>query len=183
MHHTLKLYNRNRPLVLRMYIFFAAWTKIPLIGGLVRRIANIWGGNMTSAYALTLEEGYAIVDAADSLALTNCTCREIFRKCALPLNTELLIGIHHQFASDHGKEFREVSKEEAKTILKDCHKLGLIQTIIKCRKDYYALCNCCRCCCVPLRLSKDYGIGKALSRDKNIVADFKDNLERLEADS
>jgi len=179
MHHTLKLYSRNRPLVLKMYIFFAKWTKIPLIGRLVRRIANIWGGNMTSAYALTLAEAYAIIDASSALALAPCTCRETFHNCDNPLNVELMIAINHEFAAEHGKQYREVSKEEAKAVLKDCNERGLLHTIIKCRKDFYALCNCCRCCCVPLRLSKDYGIGKALTRDKTIVEQFKDYLEHV----
>ncbi len=180
MHHTLKLYNRNRPLVLKGYIFFAKWTRIPVIGGLVRRVANLWGGNMTSAYALTPDEAYAVIDASNGLALGPCTCRETFKNCSHPVNAELLIGINHEFAHDHGKEFREVSKQEAKDIVKDCHQRGLLHTIIKCRQDYYALCNCCRCCCVPLRLSKDYGIGKALTRDKTIVEQFKQSFERYE---
>ncbi|MGA3094595.1 MAG: ferredoxin-like protein [Dehalococcoidales bacterium] len=177
MHHTLKLYNRNRPFVLRAYIFFAKWTRLPIIGGLVRRVANLWGVNMTSAYALNLNEAYTIVDAAGGLALGPCTCRETFKNCDNPVNVELMIALNHEFAADYGKEFREVSKQEAKDIIKDCHEKGLLHTIIKCRQDFYALCNCCRCCCVPLRLSKDYGIGKALTRDKTIVKQFRESLE------
>jgi hypothetical protein len=33
---------------------------------------------------------------------------------------------------------------------------------------------------VPLRLSKDYGIGNALTRDKTIVEQFKQSFERYE---
>lgn len=135
---------------------------------------------MTSAYALNLNEAYAIIDASSGLALGPCTCRETFKNCEHPLNAELLIGINHEFAADHGKEFREVSKQKAKEIIRDCHDRGLLHTIIKCRQDYYALCNCCRCCCVPLRLSKDFGIGKALSRDNTILEQFKESLQRCE---
>ncbi len=173
MHHTLKLYNRNRPLVLRAYIFFGRWTRIPVIGPVVRWMGNKWGGNMTSAYALTFDEANAIVDASNGLALGPCTCRETFKNCNAPLQAELLLSLGHEFAAAHDKEFREVSKEEAKRIIKDCHDKGLLHAIIKCREDYYALCNCCRCCCVPLRLKQDYGIGKALTRDKSIVEKFR----------
>ena len=179
MHHTLKLYNRNRPLVLRMYIFTAKWTKIPLIGRLVRRIANIWGGHMTAAHLLTLNEAYAIIDVSSGLAFAPCTCREVFHNCDNPLNVELMIAINHEFAVEHGKQYRVVSKEEAKVVLKDCHERGLLHALIKCRQDFYALCNCCRCCCVPLRLNKDYGIGKALTRDMNIIEQFRDYLEHI----
>jgi hypothetical protein len=178
MHHTLKLYNRNRPLVLKAYIFFARWTRIPLIGPVVRKVGNMWGGNMTAAYALNLDEAYAIVDAADGLALGPCTCRETFHNCDNPVNVELMIALNHEFAADHGKEFREVGKQEAKDIIKDCHERGLLHTIVKCRQDFYALCNCCSCCCVPLRLKQEYGIGKALTRDRTIVEQFKESLAK-----
>jgi len=158
-------------------MFFAKWTKLPLIGKLVRRAANIWGGNMTSAFVLTLDEAIAIIDASDDLALAPCTCRETFHKCNNPLNVELMIALNHEFAAEHGKPHHRVSKEEAKAVVIDCNERGLLHTIIKCRKDFYALCNCCRCCCVPLRLSKDYGIGKALTRDKSIVEQFKNYFE------
>lgn len=32
-----------------------------------------------------------------------------------------------------------------------------------------AICNCCPCCCVPLRLRKDYGIKGALVRDASLL--------------
>jgi len=38
---------------------------------------------------------------------------------------------------------------------------------------FYAICNCCSCCCVPLRLKKEYGIGNALVRSDDIVREFK----------
>jgi hypothetical protein len=69
----------------------------------------------------------------------------------------------------------EITKEEAKEVLKDCHQKGLIHTIIKCRDGFYAICNCCSCCCVPLTLSKQYGIGNALNRHKNIVKEFREH--------
>ncbi len=67
----------------------------------------------------------------------------------------------------------EITKEESRAILKQCHEKGLIHTIIKCREEFYAICNCCACCCVPLRMKRDYGIGKAVIRHKDIVAEFK----------
>ena len=123
----------------------------------------------------TIEYGYypAFLEYPGSISIG----RETFKNCDNPVNVELMIALNHEFAADYGKEFREVSKQEAKDIIKDCHEKGLLHTIIKCRQDFYALCNCCRCCCVPLRLSKDYGIGKALTRDKTIVKQFRESLE------
>jgi hypothetical protein len=44
--------------------------------------------------------------------------------------------------------------------------------MMQCRGHYYAICNCCRCCCVPYRLKQDYGVDYAIIRDKNIVMSF-----------
>jgi len=156
-------------------MFFAGWTRIPLAGRLVRRAANAYGRNMEGGYLLTTDEAERIVDSAEGVALGPCTCRAVFRNCDNPINVEIMLGpTRHIFMEHMPHDSHEITKEEAKNILRDCHQRGLIHTIIKCREDYYAICNCCTCCCVPLRMSKQYGIGKALTRNANIVQDFKD---------
>ena len=176
MHHSLKIYGRIREPLLKVYIFLAKWTKIPLIGGLVRKVANLFGGNTHGANLLTLGEAYRIIDMAYALALGPCTCRTVFRNCDNPMQAEIMLSIDKTvFAfNDRKREnYRMIDKAEAKAIVKSCHEKGLIHTIIKCRGDYYAVCNCCTCCCVPYRLLKNYGIGKALTRRKDIVDHFE----------
>jgi hypothetical protein len=174
MHHLLKLYSKYRELFLRYYIFQAKWTKIPVIGRLVRKVANFYGKGMSAAYLLNTDEANEIIDSAYKVALGPCTCRAVFRNCDNPINTELMVGFSQNvFIEEKPHDYREISKDEAKNILKECHQKGLIHTIIKCRQDFYAICNCCSCCCVPMRLSKRYGIGNALIRKDNIVEEFK----------
>jgi len=79
------------------------------------------------------------------------------------------------FIEERPQDYQEISKEKAREILRQCHERGLIHTIIKCREDYYAICNCCSCCCVPLRLSRQYGIGNALTRSDDIVGKFREH--------
>lgn len=174
MHHSLRIYSRYRELFLRYYIFQAKWTKIPLIGKIVKKVANSYGKGMSAAYLLNIDEANEIVDSAYKVALGPCTCRAVFRNCDNPINTEIMLGFSQNiFMEERPHDYREISKDEAKDILKQCHQRGLIHTIIKCRQDFYALCNCCSCCCVPLRLNKRYGIGNALVRKNNIVEEFK----------
>jgi hypothetical protein len=71
-------------------------------------------------------------------------------------------------------EAQEISREKALETLRDSQRRGLILTALKCRGDFYAICSCCSCCCVPLRLSKQYGIGEALVRHKDIVNEFRE---------
>lgn len=170
MHHSLKLYSRYRELFLRYYIFQASWTRLPVIGRLVRKVANLYGGKVSGAYLLTLQEAEEIVDSSVSLAVGHCTCRAVFKNCDNSLHTEIMLGLNgNVFVEERNSDYREITGQEARDILRQCHQKGLIHTIIRCRQDFYALCNCCACCCVPLRLNKAYGISNALVRKKDIV--------------
>ena len=181
MHHSLRLYSKYHELFLRYYIFQAKWTKIPLIGRLVRKVANTYGRKASTAYLLTLEEANEIVDISESLALGPCDCRTVFNNCDNPVNTEIMIGLSQNiFVEQRPHEYQEITKQEAKDILKQCHQSGLIHTIVKCSQDFYAICNCCSCCCVPLRLKQEYDIGNALTRNTNIVAEYREQLRRAE---
>ena len=175
MHHTLKFYSKNRKLTLRLYIFFARWTRFPLFGRLIRWLANTYGDNMHRAFLLTPEEVEQLLNIAGGVAAGPCDCRNVFNNCDTPRNNEILLGpTRHILLESMPDESREITREEAGQILRDSHQRGLIHTIIKCRGDFYAICSCCSCCCVPLRLSKQYGIGKVLVRHKDIVREFQD---------
>jgi hypothetical protein len=175
MHHSLKIYGGNRPGFLRLYMFFARWTRLPLVGRLVRRTANAYGRSLHRAYLLTPVEAEDLVTAAEGVALTTCDCRKLYRKCDHPLETEILLGpTRHIMEEAMPEGAREIGREVALEILRENHRRGLIFTILKCRNDFYAICSCCTCCCVPLRLSKQYGIGEVLTRHKDIVREFRD---------
>lgn len=177
MHHSLTLYGRYRELFLRYYIFQAKWTRIPLVGRLVRWVANLYGKRMSNAYLLTLDEAREIIDTSEGLALGPCDCRTVFRNCNNPINTEIMVGLSKNvFMEERPDKYREITKQEAKDILKQCRQNGLIHTLVRCRQEFYAICNCCSCCCVPLRLKQKYGIGNALTRIDDIVGQFKERL-------
>jgi hypothetical protein len=175
LHHSLKFYNANRPWILRLYMFGAYSTRIPIIGGLVRKFANTYARSEHRAFLLTIEEATEIVKLSKALASSSCTCRELYHKCEHPKDNELLLGpSRHALAETMPEEAVEITPEKALAILEDSKKRGLVLTIIKCRGDYYAICSCCSCCCIPLRSSKKYGIGEALQRHKDIVQEFRD---------
>jgi hypothetical protein len=175
MHHSLKFYSRHRPGLLRIYMFGARWTRLPLLGRLVKRVANAYGRNMHGVYLLTPAEAEELVAMAAGVAVGPCDCRKTFRNCDNPIDVEILLGpSRHILLEAMPRDAHEITKEKACEILQDCHRRGLIHTIAKCRHDFYAICSCCACCCVPLRLSKQYGIGNALIRHRDIVQEFKE---------
>jgi hypothetical protein len=175
MHHSLRFYSGHRPWVLRLYIFGGRLTRLPLLGRLVRWLANRYGRTMHRNYLLTPAEAEALLEAADGLAAGPCDCRKVFRNCDNPLDNEIILGpTRHILLEAMSPEAREITRDEAREILRDSHQRGLIHTIARCRGDFYAICNCCSCCCLPLRLSKQYGIGEALVRHDDIVGEFRE---------
>jgi len=177
MHHSMRLYSKYRESFLRYYIFQAKWTRISLIGKVVRRVANLYGKKVSRAYLLTPDEANEVVDISERLALGLCTCRATFPNCDNPINAEIMVGLNRNiFMDGRPQDYREITKQEAKDILRECHQSGLIHTIVKCRQDFYAICNCCSRCCVLLRLNREYGIGNALSKNNGIIEEFKEQL-------
>ncbi len=169
MHHTLRFYSRNRSAILRFYMLGGAMTRIPVVGRLVRYIANVFGEKGEGAFLLTPAQAEAIIEKACGVAVGPCACRSFNSKATPQINTEILIGESRKIFEHDQQDTREITKDEARRIIRDAHSRGLIQTLIHCRHQYYALCNCCPCCCVPLRLKKQYGIGNALRAQKYLV--------------
>lgn len=177
MHHTLKFYNANRNFILRFYMFGARCTRIPLIGGLARKIANTYARGEHQAYLLTPEEALKMVSIAPAIASSKCTCRSLYHNCSNPKDNEILLApSQHVLLETIPKGSEVITPVRASEILEDSKRRGLVMTIIKCRGDYYAVCSCCTCCCIPLRFSKTYKIGEALVRHKDIVKEFSDYI-------
>ena len=182
MHHTLKFYNANRTFVLRLYMFGARCTRIPLIGGLVRKIANNYARSDHRCYLLTGAEAEELVTLAGGVASSRCTCRTIYHNCSHPKDNEILLApSRHVLEETMSRYSIIIPIEKALEILKDSQRRGLVLTVAKCRGDFYAICSCCTCCCVPLRFSKRYNIGEALVRHKDIVQEFRDYVSSHQA--
>lgn len=182
MHHVLRFYSSHQELVLRLYMFAAKFTTLPVIGKSVKTLMQWYALSQHKAWILTSEEAKNIINAATSIAVGDCKCRKIFENCDGPTRTDIVIGLGtlgYDVSTEVRKdEFIEISKEEAKKIIDECKRSGLIQSLVKCRNEAYAICNCCTCCCIPLQLSKVYGITDSLSRDKRVVNDLIGKLQQ-----
>lgn len=178
MHHILRFYSTHQELALRLYMFVAKFTMLPVIGNSMKILMNWYALTQHRACILTSEEAKMVINAATSIAIGDCKCRKVFNNCDGPIRTDIVIGIGYDiFIEVRKDEYVNISKEDARKTIDECNKMGLVQSFIKCKGEVYAICNCCPCCCVPFRLSKDYGIKDCWSRDKNIVNDFLNRLK------
>jgi len=92
------------------------------------------------------------------LAVANCVCRQatdlLGHPCKVTDRRELCLGFGHmaQYYIDHGLG-REISKEEALTLLRKNEEEGLVLQAGNALRPAF-ICSCCGCCCPVLRGTK-----------------------------
>ncbi len=104
---------------------------------------------------LDIDSANRIINNADTIAVTKCTCRMTAHKCDMPLEVCLQVGNAARYTLDRGTG-RAVSKEEALKILADCEEKGLVHVTMNKAHAGHFICNCCACCCqaMPLVISE-----------------------------
>ncbi len=100
---------------------------------------------------LPFENALKIVDDARSLAVTACTCRLTAKKCKSPVEVCLQLNRAAEYAIKRGTG-REVTREEAKEILRKSEEAGLVHVTDNRADNEHIICNCCSCCCIVLPL-------------------------------
>lgn len=89
----------------------------------------------------------------DDIYVMPCDCKAITEICSFDKNVCMSMGSGLNSSSDRGHG-KKLSKEEALELLKHADREGLIHSV-----ENGAICNCCSCCCYPLRASKALGLG------------------------
>jgi ferredoxin len=96
----------------------------------------------------------------DHIAVLECPCRAARAAPCLPLDVCLIVG--EPFASfvveHHGRRARRITPGEAVEILRAEHERGHVQHAFF--KDamlgrFYAICNCCACCCGAMQAHRN----------------------------
>ena len=111
-----------------------------------------------------------ILDHPDHLAVLDCPCRVAREHPCLPLDVCLIVGEPFaSFVTEHNPDrSRRIDGDEAARILQEEHDRGHVHHAFF--KDamlgrFYAICNCCECCCgamqahfngVPMLASSGY---------------------------
>ncbi len=93
-----------------------------------------------------------ILEHPDHLVLLECPCRSARSNPCLPLDVCIIVG--EPFASfvadHHPRRSRRVSPEEALAVLSACRDRGNVHHAFfkeAMLGRFYAICNCCPCCC------------------------------------
>jgi ferredoxin len=99
----------------------------------------------------------------DTIAVFDCGCRSLQNEPCLPLDVCLAVGDPlASFMLEHEVlNARKVSSDEAVEILKQEHERGHVHAAYF--KDvtggrFYAICNCCSCCCLGMQGHRKMGL-------------------------
>lgn len=106
---------------------------------------------------LPFESVKEIIDNAKSISVTNCTCRLSMRECDRPLEACLQVNKAADYNIARGTG-RELTKEQALDLLKECEEAGLIHVTMNRAKADNFICNCCPCCCQTMPVLLKGGI-------------------------
>jgi len=128
------------------------------------------------AEILPYEKVSEILKQADPIAVMRCMCRTISRRCNNPVETCLTCNEAAKYVLER-EVAREISREEALSMLNMCEDAGLVHQVTNASRGNNShgmpwICNCCTCCCVYLRaqitLGRKYAAVK--SRYRAVVA-------------
>ena len=103
---------------------------------------------------LAFEDVGEMVDASDTIAVTDCTCRLIARKCDKPVEICLQVGKAADYAIERGTG-RKIDKEEAMRLLRVAEEAGLVHVTMNKASDFHIICNCCDDCCMTFGMLGD----------------------------
>jgi len=98
---------------------------------------------------LPFDSAMGILEQAERLAVTKCTCRLTANKCESPLEVCIQLDRAADYALKRGTG-RELNLEEAREILKKSAEAGLVHVTDNRATHGHIICNCCSCCCIVL---------------------------------
>jgi len=99
-----------------------------------------------------------ILKGNDTIAVGTCVCRSLSKGQCLAPPYEVCMFVGDPFASfiaEENSTFHKVSQEEGVKLLEFAHQKGFVHTAYfkkEMGNRFMAICNCCSCCCVGVRM-------------------------------
>lgn len=123
---------------------------------------------------LCYEDVVRFVDTQDYCTVSNCACRmrdkldKNGNGCNHPMEVCLHFGKLGHYIVENGLG-REITKEEAKEVLKKCADSGLVHAISNHEEGADTICNCCACHCMFINSYHQLRHARGLSPSNFVV--------------
>ncbi|WP_417910323.1 ATP-binding protein [Candidatus Electronema sp. PJ] len=113
------------------------------------------------------------IETATCITVGLCYCRHkmehMGQACNAPQEVCLTFNEVARYLADYGIA-KEISKEEARRIVKECMNEGLVQIGDNTRSGLAVICNCCGCCCDLLLGYRRFGSSGLISPSAFLAA-------------
>ncbi len=107
-------------------------------------------GESIASEVLSWDRVSAGIDSSSRITVGRCYCRTkrryLGQACDAPQEVCLTFNGVADYLATYGIA-REISRDEAHRIVRDCMELGLVQIGDNKRDGLAVICNCCGCCC------------------------------------
>jgi ferredoxin len=103
-----------------------------------------------------------ILNGPPDIVVYECACRQLSSNHCQPTQVCMVIGkpFTDYTLEHHPQSSRRLSQEEAIKLLQDEHERGHLHSAWfkdACLDRFYAICNCCKCCCGGIEAMVKYG--------------------------
>jgi len=102
-----------------------------------------------------------VLEGPPSVVLMECPCRHSRENPCTPTDVCMIVGDGAFVLDHHPDQSRAISQQEALDLLRAEHERGHVHAAYfkdACDNRFYAICNCCPCCCGGLEAMVKYGI-------------------------
>jgi len=96
-----------------------------------------------------------MIESAKSWGVRECVCKKhqglLGNPCKYGVSKCIQLHPRREHMFDDNDITESITKEEALAILRQAEEAGLIHCSLNTQKDHLYICNCCECCCLPMR--------------------------------
>lgn len=102
-----------------------------------------------------------VLEGPPDVTVYECGCRHARKNPCQPTQVCMIIGSGDFVLDHHPNGSRRITQAEALDLLRAEHERGHVHTAYfkdVCQNRFYAICNCCSCCCGGLEAMMRYGV-------------------------
>ncbi len=102
-----------------------------------------------------------VLSGPPAVTVLDCPCRHAREDPCRPTDVCMIVGQGSFVVEHHPHRSRRISQREALDLLEAEHRRGHVHTAYfkdACDDRFYAICNCCPCCCGGLEAMTKYGV-------------------------
>lgn len=102
-----------------------------------------------------------VLKGPPSVTLLDCPCRQARANPCQPTDVCMIVGGGSFTLEHHPDRSRRITQQEALDLLQAEHERGHVHTAYfkdACDNRFYAICNCCACCCGGLEAMVKHGV-------------------------